>query len=51
MKEFILHIIGCLLLWVAVDIGRENKSKLFTKDWWIILFLLLIGTELIKLKW
>lgn len=51
MKEFILHIVGYLLLWIAVDIGREDKLKLFTKNWWIILTLLFIGTELVKLKW
>jgi len=51
MKDFITHIIGYLLLWIAIDIGREGKLKLFTKNWWIIFILLLIGTELIKSKW
>jgi len=34
-----------------MDIGRENKLKLFTKNWWMILILLIIGTELLRLKW
>ena len=32
-------------------IKRENELKLFTKNWCMILILLIIGTELLKLKW
>ena len=49
MKE-ILEILGFLLLWIAVSIGRDEKSeiKFFSLNWFIIFILIVFGAFLIK---
>lgn len=46
--EFIIHFIGFLLLWLATDFGRQPESKVefLSKNWWVILILLVVGSFL-----
>lgn len=50
MKE-LLEILGYALLWIAVSIGRDEKSKIkfFSLNWFIIFILIVVGALLIKL--
>jgi hypothetical protein len=50
MINFFIRFICFLLIWIAIDIGRDNNSKieLFSKNWWIAFLLTsLSGTLLI----
>ena len=44
--QFLLQILGYILLWVAVDINRpeEYKIKIFSKHWWIVFILIFISS-------
>lgn len=45
--EYLIHIIGFLLIWAAIeDYKRVNKIKIFTKDW-LVLFLLIFAAGLL----
>lgn len=43
--EHILHIIGYSLIWFAIDYKRDEKivTKLFTKDWVILMLLVIVA--------
>jgi hypothetical protein len=49
MIQFILSILGYVLLWWACDVNRKEESKvtIFSKWWWLQLFLIGIGSLLI----
>jgi hypothetical protein len=47
LLKLIIGTIACILLWFAVDHGREEKIQWGSKDWWIIFFLLLTSTIVI----
>jgi len=46
--EFIINMFGFFLLWSATDVGRteDSKIKMFSKEWWSITLLLVIGISL-----
>lgn len=48
--ELLIYIVGYTFLWVATDVGRSRESKieLFSRNWWLTLLLLTIGTYIIK---
>jgi hypothetical protein len=47
--EYLMHIIGFMLLFIATDVGRkqESKIKFFSGKWWLIVALILIGTIMV----
>ena len=49
---FLLNIFGWILIWAAIDVGRpaEYQLKLFSKDWFIVLILFIIGSCLTKFR-
>lgn len=51
MWQLLLHIIGYFLLWLMVGIGRNDNEQIeiLSKNWWIILIMMIIGTTLLKL--
>lgn len=46
--EYIKVFIAYYLLFLSVDVGREKKIQLFTKDWFIILILIAIASVLFR---
>lgn len=48
--EILFKIAGVILLFAAVDVGRdeESKIKLFSKNWWIVCVLLFVGLKLLN---
>ena len=48
MIDFIIEIVGFIILWIATDIGRKKESevKIFSTNWWIILVLIAFGAWL-----
>lgn len=42
--------LGCILLWMATDIGRnkESKIKFMRVNWWLIVLMLSTGVCLIS---
>ncbi len=47
MKEIIV-IIGFAIIWGAVHVGRDRPIKLFSRNWWLILFMISIGAYIIE---
>lgn len=43
--EYVINIVGFLLLWSATDVGRgpESKVKMFSGNWWLMLGLITLG--------
>lgn len=49
MKELILNFIAYVIIWSAVQVGRnDNPIKINSKDWWIACVLVLLGGILLK---
>ena len=50
MTEIIINILGYILLWIAVDTGRTEDSKISYKkrEFYGILFLITIASLMIK---
>lgn len=48
--HFILHLIGFLFMLYAVDYKRtpESKIKPYSKDYWIIALILLVGALFLR---
>jgi hypothetical protein len=48
--DWLIEMIGYLLLWFATDVGRNEESKIefLSKNWFIILLLLVLGIALIE---
>lgn len=48
--NFILGIIGYIILFYAIDYkrGPESKIETFSKDYWIIMLMVFVGTLLIS---
>jgi len=46
--ELFINLLGFGLLWLATDVGRteDSKIKIFSKGWWLILVLVVIGSML-----
>jgi len=52
MIYFIPNVLGFMLLWAAVIYRRtpESEIKFFSKEWWVVLLLITVGTILTGLK-
>lgn len=52
MEQFILNLIGSFLIWSAVDIYREedSKVKIWSKEFWIQCILIILAIILISHK-
>lgn len=48
--EELVNIFGYVILWTAINVGREKSVELFTKNWFIIIILILISIFLIEYK-
>ena len=46
--NFIIQCIGFAILWNLVNYKREDKIKLFSKEWFIILFGIVIAITIIN---
>lgn len=48
--NWIFYIVGCLFIYAGTDVGRKPDSmiKSGSKDWWLQMFLILIGVIIIK---
>lgn len=48
--KYLFYFIGVVVIIFATDIGRNKDSelKLFSKDWWVQLLLLIIGINIIN---
>ena len=48
MVNIIIQLIGFLMIWFAVDVGRgpESKVKMFSGQWWLIFVLITLGAIL-----
>lgn len=46
--EHVLHIIGFLVFWFAVDFGRDKKVKFLSKDFMVILICLILMAILLQ---
>ena len=48
--EFMISVLGYLLLWVATDVGRKDgkEIKIMRGKWWLIFVLITIGAYIIK---
>lgn len=48
--NFFISIIGYFILWIAIDYGRKPDSKitLFSKAWFIQMFIVIIATFIIS---
>jgi hypothetical protein len=52
MINFIINLIGIFLIFVAIDYKRpmEYRAKTFSKDWWIIILIVSLGSFLSSIK-
>ncbi len=50
--EHVLGFLGCFFLWLAIDRGRDESSRIeiFSRDWWVCVLFLIIAMSLIKLS-
>jgi hypothetical protein len=48
--EFILHMIGFMVIYGAVDYNRQPKIKGYSTEWWAIMAMLIIGGYLVKIN-
>jgi hypothetical protein len=52
MKEesinFIVHVMGFMLIYSAVNYNREVSIKLFSKTWWPVILMVSIGGALVQ---
>ncbi len=48
--EWILEIVGFVLIWAATDVGRDGccKIRFMSLKWWAVFLLLVAGVFLIK---
>ena len=46
--EMIIGILGGVLVWIAVGVGRKEDSQIKGRYWWIIMLLLIIGISLMN---
>ncbi len=48
--DFIISLVGYFLIFMAIDINRpiEYDIKMWSKDYFLMLFLVFVGTLLIK---
>jgi len=44
----ILELTAYFLIWTAIDHKRETPLKILSKDWWVILSLILIASIILK---
>ena len=44
----IIGILGGVLVWIAVGVGRKEDSQIKGRYWWIIMLLLIIGISLMN---
>jgi uncharacterized membrane protein YhaH (DUF805 family) len=47
--ETFLTILGFILLWIAIGVGRKDDSKIIflSGEWWLIFLFVFLGTLLI----
>jgi hypothetical protein len=50
LLEFIVHTIGFSIFFSAVNYNRKPKIKAFSKEWWIIISMLIIGGVLVRIN-
>lgn len=50
--ELLIHMIGYLLIFVAIDYKRpsENRAPLFSWDWFVQIILVVIATHLLEVR-
>ena len=48
--EFILHAIGFMVIYGAVNYNRQPKIKGYSTEWWAIVAILIIGGSLVKIN-
>ena len=41
MEQFLKDLICAFLMWISIDYKREEPIKLFTLDWFILLFIII----------
>ena len=51
MMEFIYSVLGHILLWSAINVGRkeDSKVKIFSKKWVLQMTLIVSGALIVKL--
>ncbi len=50
MENYIMNLLACSMLWIAIDYGRteESQIKIFSKDFIIIFILLLLSITIFR---
>jgi len=50
MENYIMSLLACSMLWLAIDYGRteESEIKLFSKDFIIVFILLALSITIFK---
>ncbi len=50
MMEIVLEMLGFMLLWAGVNIGRQPESELkfLSGKWWLVLILISAGVNLLR---
>ena len=48
--EFIVHAIGFTFFYTAVNYNREPKIKGYSKEWWVIIAMFIVGGVLIRIN-
>jgi len=48
----LIELVGFMIIWASTDVGRsgDSKTKIFSKNWWIIFILICIGVTLINIS-
>ena len=47
----LIELVGFMVIWASTDVGRsgDSKTKIFSKNWWIIGLLIFVGVTLINI--
>jgi len=50
MENYLMSLLACTLLWIAIDYGRteESEIKLFSKDFIIVFVLMVLAITIFK---
>ena len=50
LLEFIIHAIGFTIFYAAVNYNREPTIKSYSKEWFVILVMFIIGGVLLRIN-
>ena len=50
MTTFFISVLGYMIIFASIEVNRKDDSRipLFSRNWFLIVFLVIIGTSLIK---